>query len=46
MNSIGRGMRRIVQGGAALLALALLASCGGGTEAITPYNPTRLLILG
>ena len=46
MNSIGRGMRRAAQGGAALLALVLLASCGGGTEAITPYNPTRLLILG
>lgn len=46
MNSIGQWMHRAVRGGAALLVLVLLASCGGGTEAITPYEPTRLLILG
>jgi hypothetical protein len=29
-----------------LLWLALLASCGGGTEQITPFAPQRLLVLG
>lgn len=31
---------------AALLTLALVASCGGGTEPITPFEPRRLLVLG
>jgi phospholipase/lecithinase/hemolysin len=29
-----------------LLWLALLASCGGGTEQVTPFEPRRLLVLG
>lgn len=31
---------------AALLAAALLASCGGGTSQITPFNPPRVLAFG
>jgi outer membrane lipase/esterase len=35
-----------LRGCVALLALGLLASCGGGTEQIEPFEPTRLLVFG
>lgn len=46
MKAMGTRVQRAVQGGIALLALVLLASCGGGTEAINPFEPRRLLVLG
>lgn len=46
MNNMGRWARRAVAGLGAVLALGLLASCGGGTEQITPFEPQRLLVLG
>jgi outer membrane lipase/esterase len=45
MNSMGNRARRALQGLAAGLAL-LLASCGGGTEQVTPFDPTRYMIFG
>jgi hypothetical protein len=35
-----------LKGCAALLALGLLVSCGGSTEQIEPFEPTRLLVFG
>lgn len=46
MSSISKLARRAAKGCAALLALGLLQSCGGGTEQITPFAPTRMLVLG
>lgn len=42
MVSMGNWARRAT----AMLALALLAACGGGTEQITPFAPTRMWVLG
>ncbi|MGL6110813.1 MAG: hypothetical protein ACRC2B_12035 [Rubrivivax sp.] len=46
MTLMGKLAQRAVKGCGALLALALLGSCGGATEQITPFAPTRLLVLG
>ncbi len=46
MNFMGRPARRAVAVLGWLLALGLLASCGGGTEQITPFEPKRMLVLG
>lgn len=46
MKSKGNWARRALAGLGATLALMALAGCGGGTEQITPFAPTRLLILG
>jgi outer membrane lipase/esterase len=46
MNSKGNWARRALAGLGAALALMGLAACGGGTEQITPFAPTRLLVLG
>jgi outer membrane lipase/esterase len=46
MNSKGNWARRALAGLGAALALMVLAGCGGGTEQITPFAPTRLLVLG
>jgi len=45
MVSMGNWARRAASG-AAMMALALLAACGGGTEQITPFAPTRMWALG
>lgn len=45
MVSMGNWARRAASG-AAMMALALLAACGGGTEQITPFAPTRMWVLG
>jgi len=46
MKSKGNWARRALAGLGAALALMALAGCGGGTEQITPFAPTRLLVLG
>lgn len=46
MKSIGNRARRALQGLATGMALVLLASCGGGTEQITPFDPTRYIVFG
>ncbi len=46
MKSKGNWARRAVAGLGAALALLALAGCGGGTRQITPFAPTRLLVLG
>lgn len=46
MTSIGKWARRAIEGLAAVSALGLLASCGGGTEQITPFDPTRYIAFG
>jgi outer membrane lipase/esterase len=46
MKSMGNRARRALQGLAAGLALLLLASCGGGTEQVTPFDPARYLAFG
>ncbi len=38
--------RRCCAGLALALGLAAMASCGGGTEQITPFAPTRMLVFG
>lgn len=43
MVSMGKRARRAVMG---VLVLGLLASCGGGTEQITPFEPTRYIAFG
>jgi hypothetical protein len=45
MKSMGIWARRALAGSAAGLAL-LLASCGGGTERVTPFEPTRYIAFG
>lgn len=42
MRSMGKWMRRA----ATAAAVVLLASCGGGTEQITPFEPTRYIVFG
>jgi hypothetical protein len=46
MNSMGNRARRALQGLSTGLALLALASCGGGTEQITPFDPTRYIVFG
>jgi len=46
MKSMGNRARRALQGLAAGLTLFLLASCGGGTEQVTPFDPARYLAFG
>lgn len=46
MKLMGKLAQRAFRGCTALLALGLLASCGGGTEQITPFAPTRMLAFG
>lgn len=46
MDSMGNRARRALQGLASGLALVLLAACGGGTEQITPFEPTRYIVFG
>jgi hypothetical protein len=46
MNSKGNWARRVLAGLGATLVLMVLAACGGGTEQITPFAPTRMLVLG
>jgi hypothetical protein len=46
MKSMGNRARRALHGLATGLALLLLASCGGGTEQITPFDPTRYIAFG
>ena len=46
MMSMGKRARRALQGLAAALGLTLLAACGGGTEQITPFDPTRYMVFG
>jgi outer membrane lipase/esterase len=43
---MGKLAQRAARGFGALLWLGLLASCGGGTEQITPFEPRRLLVFG
>ncbi len=45
MMSMGNWARRALWGMGAGLA-GLLAACGGGTEQITPFEPTRYLVFG
>jgi len=46
MNSKRNWARRALAGLGFGLALMVLAACGGGTEQITPFAPTRMLVLG
>lgn len=46
MNLMGKLARRTSALCAALLALGMVASCGGSTEQIDPFAPTRMLVLG
>ena len=45
MKSIDKWARRALAGMGAGLAM-LLASCGGGTERVTPFEPTRYIAFG
>jgi len=46
MFSMGNWARRAVKGISAVLLMGLLASCGGGTEQIDPFQPTRYFAFG
>jgi outer membrane lipase/esterase len=46
MNSMGKQARRAFTGLVLGLMLGLLAACGGGTEQITPFAPTRMFAFG
>ncbi len=46
MKLTGRRALGALKGRVALLALGLLVACGGGTEQIEPFEPTRLLVFG
>ncbi|HMO44537.1 MAG TPA: hypothetical protein PKB14_00735 [Rubrivivax sp.] len=46
MKSMVKQARRALQGLGASLALMLLAACGGGTEQVTPFDPTRYMAFG
>ncbi len=46
MNSMVKQAPRVLQGLAAGLAGLLLAACGGGTEQVTPFDPTRYIAFG
>lgn len=43
---IGNRAQRALKGFGAALAVVLLGSCGGSTEQIEPFDPTRLLVFG
>jgi outer membrane lipase/esterase len=43
MKSMGNWVRRAAGAG---LAALLLSSCGGGTEQVTPFEPTRYIVFG
>jgi len=46
MKSMGKQARRALQGLAAALGLMWLTACGGGTEQVTPFDPTRYIVFG
>ncbi|HYN59629.1 MAG TPA: SGNH/GDSL hydrolase family protein [Rubrivivax sp.] len=46
MKLTGRLAHGALKGCVALLALGLLVSCGGSTEQVEPFEPTRLLVFG
>jgi outer membrane lipase/esterase len=46
MFSMGNWAQRAVKGICASLLLGLLASCGGGTEQVDAFNPTRYFAFG
>ncbi len=46
MKSMGKRAQRALQGLAAALGLMLVAGCGGGTEQVTPFEPTRYMVFG
>ena len=46
MKSIGKRARRAIVGMCMGLAVGLLASCGGGTEQVTPFAPVRMFAFG
>jgi outer membrane lipase/esterase len=43
---MGKLAQRASRGCGTLVLLGLLASCGGGTEQVTPFAPTRMLVFG
>jgi outer membrane lipase/esterase len=43
---MGKLARRASRGCGMLALLGLLAACGGGTEQVTPFAPTRMLVFG
>jgi hypothetical protein len=43
---MGKLAQRALKGCGALALLGMLASCGGGTEQVTPFAPTRMLVFG
>lgn len=46
MFSMGNWAQRAAKGISASLLLVLLASCGGGTEQVDPFSPTRYMAFG
>jgi outer membrane lipase/esterase len=46
MKSIQRSAGRYGRALVAMAALSMLAACGGGTEQIEPFSPTRIIALG
>jgi outer membrane lipase/esterase len=46
MKSLGNRARRALMAVSAGLVLGLLVSCGGGTEQVTPFAPTRMFTFG
>ena len=46
MKSIQRSAYRYGRALLSMAALAVLAACGGGTEQIEPFSPTRIIALG
>lgn len=46
MKAMGKRARRALQGLTMALGAMLLAACGGGTEQVTPFEPTRYLVFG
>jgi len=46
MKAMGKRAQRALQGLAAALGVLLLAACGGGTEQVTPFEPSRYMVFG
>ena len=46
MFSMGKWTQRVAKGISMSLLLGLLASCGGGTEQVDPFSPTRYMAFG
>ena len=46
MKSMGKWARHAMEGLATGLMLGLLMSCGGGTEQVDPFRPTRYFVFG